>query len=102
MHLSPRDDPGARATKINHLWRVEHKVKTGIRTDGNHLTPVPPMAIRCGDFVDVAATVQVVTMRCKKGRRTEVQLCPIEVVRLHTAPVVKVRNCLVVVVGNRD
>lgn len=76
------------------MWRVDHKIKTGIRTDGNHLTPVPPMAIRCGDFVDVAATVEVVMMRCKKGRRTEVQLCPIEVVRLHTAPVVKVSSCM--------
>ncbi len=43
------------------------------------------MAIRRGDFVDVGATVEVVTMRGKHGRKVEVHVCPQEVVRLKSA-----------------
>ncbi|KAI9059285.1 hypothetical protein FKP32DRAFT_1614341 [Trametes sanguinea] len=88
--LNRQDDPTGRAAKMSHMWRVTHRITVGVQNDDGHIVRASPLVIRRGDFVDVAVTIQVYTMRAHRQRKTEVQFCPVEVVRLKTAQELKV------------
>ncbi len=88
--LTLQDDPLGRAAKIAHMWKVEHHIVAGIQRENGTIARANPLVIRRGDFVDVAVNVQVVTMRARRLRKTEILLCPLEVVRLASAAQVTV------------
>lgn len=85
MNLSAREDPGGKATKFQKEWVIDHRVKMAIPSPAGGFVSTPPLAIRKGDFVDVAATFSIVARRGKYVNATEVTLCPVEVVRLWSA-----------------
>ncbi len=83
--LTKQDNPTGRAAKIAHQWCVEQRVVVGIQKEDGTIARTNPLVIRRGDFVDVAVTLLVVTMRARKIRKTEVFFSPQEVVRLALA-----------------
>ncbi|KAL1945773.1 hypothetical protein VTO73DRAFT_1775 [Trametes versicolor] len=83
--LTKQDDPTGRAAKIAHQWCAEHRVVVGVQKEDGTIARANPMVIRRGDFVDVAVTLHIVTMRARKVRKTEVFFSPQEVVRLAPA-----------------
>ena len=90
--FSPREDPKGKALRISHSWRVTHRIKTGVVGKDGQIALAHPIAIRRGDFVDCAVSVEVVTMRNKQGRKVMVHFSPREVVRLRGASDVNVRE----------
>lgn len=93
--LTRQDDPLGRAAKIAHMWRVEHRLVVGIQRENGSIVRTNPLVIRRGDFVDVAVTVHIFTMRARRTRKTEVFFSPHEVVRLAPAAQVTVRRSIV-------
>ncbi|KAH9852845.1 hypothetical protein C2E23DRAFT_885220 [Lenzites betulinus] len=83
--LTSQEDPVGRAAKIAHMWNVEHRITAGIQHENGTITRANPLVIRKGDFVDVAVSIQVITMRARRVRKSEILLCPLEVVRLMPA-----------------
>lgn len=90
--LTKQDDPTGRAAKIAHQWCAEHHVVVGVQKEDGTIARANPMVIRRGDFVDVAVTLHIVTMRARKVRKTEVFFSPQEVVRLAPAANAAVRS----------
>ncbi|KAI1785040.1 hypothetical protein LXA43DRAFT_900616 [Ganoderma leucocontextum] len=86
-----QEDPLGRARSVSDLWRITHRVKSGHQVEGGVIQPTMAMNIRRGDLVDVAATVEVVMTRSKRGRQVELMFRPEEVVRLRSARELKVR-----------
>lgn len=76
------DDPTGKAAQIKDTWIVTRKVKTGQRTDDGRLVPMCGLLIRPGDFVDVTATVDIVTTHSANGRQLRVFLAMQSVIRL--------------------
>ncbi|CDO75903.1 hypothetical protein BN946_scf184768.g5 [Trametes cinnabarina] len=87
--LRVQDDPTGRAAKIEHMWRVCHRIGAGVQEEDGTMSRANALVIRRGDFVDVAVGIQVHSMRAHKQRKTEVHFCPLEVVRLRSAREVK-------------
>ncbi|PIL35523.1 hypothetical protein GSI_02251 [Ganoderma sinense ZZ0214-1] len=88
--LSAHEDPGGKVKKFERQWVVDHRVKTAVQGSGGKFVISNPLAIRRGDFVDVAALVTVVVHRGRHASSTEVMLAPLEVVRLRTRKEVKI------------
>ncbi|KAI1797627.1 hypothetical protein LXA43DRAFT_1056720 [Ganoderma leucocontextum] len=88
--LLPQEDPLRKVATVSDLWRITHRVKTGIEVEGGLIQPTMATNIRRGDLVDVAVMIEVVTMRSKRGRQVEVLFRPEEVVRLCSAHDVKI------------
>lgn len=72
------DDPEGFADAIKRQWVVDHRVKTGIAGVGRAAVT----SIRKGDFVAVAATLDVVKTFRNKQWRTEMRISMREVSRL--------------------
>ena len=90
VSLGPYEDPGGKVKKLEREWIVDHRVKTAVQQASGKFVLTNPLAIRRGDFVDVAALFTIVIRRGRYGGSTEVMLAPLEVVRLRTASGVKV------------
>lgn len=73
------------------MWCVEHRLVVGLQRDDGTIVRANPLVIRRGDFVDVAVTVQIFTMRARKIRKTEIFFSPHEVVRVAPAAQITVR-----------
>ncbi|CDO74754.1 hypothetical protein BN946_scf185001.g2 [Trametes cinnabarina] len=76
------DDPRGRFKAIAHSWRVTEKLRAGAQLAHGEIFPVNPLSLRKGDFVDVSARLVVVFSRGPHGRRHELCLEPIVIVRL--------------------
>lgn len=74
------------------MWCVEHRPVVGLQRDDGTIVRTNPLVIRRGDFVDVAVTVEIFTMRARKMRKTEIFFSPHEVVRLAPAAQITVRT----------
>ncbi len=90
------DDPQGYAKDIQSAWVVAHRVLTGKREQGRSSSH-PPSIIRVGDFVEVAASVDIVRSKVDKQWRRTLRLAVSEVVRTHTALELEVRPILAVV-----
>ena len=87
------EDPTGRANAIKHLWAVERCVKAGELRPDKKIYHINPLSIQKGDLVDVAALVEAFTLRCQNGgRRIEVQLQPLHIIRLHSREFMMVRS----------
>lgn len=69
---------------MEEQWYVDHRIKTGTM-DAGRFIPKHTLSIRRGDLVDVLATVEIVNIRGRNGRKTEIFFCPEEVVKLASA-----------------
>ncbi|KAI1789018.1 hypothetical protein LXA43DRAFT_1183516 [Ganoderma leucocontextum] len=79
------DDPDGKVRRMAHLWLVDHRIMTSVPNSKGRVSMVPPPAIRTGDMVDVAVSVEVVRRRGPGGGyMIEVMFCPLHVVRLKT------------------
>lgn len=79
------EDPVGRVRKMQHMWAVTHHIVGGIQQPDGRVTRANPSIIRPGDFVDVAVTIQVVSLRVPGGHRgVDVMFVPQTVVRLCT------------------
>ncbi|KAI0682873.1 hypothetical protein C8T65DRAFT_595945 [Cerioporus squamosus] len=88
--LKAGDDPHGRAKIVEKMWVVGHRVRTGIRTgEENHSRP--PSVIRVGDFVEVAACIDIIRQKKNKSWERKMRLTITEVVRTHSSDEVKVR-----------
>ncbi|RDX39821.1 hypothetical protein OH76DRAFT_1459637 [Lentinus brumalis] len=83
--LSASEDPSGRAARLRQLWKIDRRVAASLQESGGVLRKADPLAIKVGDLVDVAVSVQAVTIRTRAGRRTDVMFVPLHVVRLKTA-----------------
>ena len=90
VSLGPNEDPGGKVKTFEREWIIDHRVKTAVQQASGKFVLTNPLAIRRGDFVDVAALFTIVIRRGRYGGSTEVMLAPLEVVRLRTASEVKV------------
>lgn len=88
--LKAGDDPHSRAKRIETLWRVDHRINTGSRRADNTNARSSHLVLRCGDFVDVAVAINIVTYRKKGKLCTEILFAPQDVLRLWTADQAKV------------
>ncbi|KAH9848085.1 hypothetical protein C2E23DRAFT_740292, partial [Lenzites betulinus] len=88
--LTTSDDPAGRALKIVHMWNVDHRIMVGVQREDGTIARANPLVIRRGDLIDVAATIQVISMRTRHTRKTEILFCPKEVVRLASAATITV------------
>ncbi|PIL36900.1 hypothetical protein GSI_00590 [Ganoderma sinense ZZ0214-1] len=70
---------------MSQQWVVDHVIKASILHPSGAVTKAHPTAIRRGDLVDVAATVEVVNMRGRGGWHSEVMVSPNHILRLKTA-----------------
>ncbi|KAI0338082.1 hypothetical protein BDW22DRAFT_1338675, partial [Trametopsis cervina] len=90
------DDQEDSLARVEHMWRVVHSIRCGIQHGDGTLKPARHVAIRRGDFVDVAATVKVI-MTVKAGRKDiRVYLEPQQVYRLRSATELAVSEHLLV------
>lgn len=83
--LRPEDDAGGRAAKIARKWKVDHVVRTGIQHADGRITDTKHVALRQGDFVEVLASLEVVTVRQKRGFKTFVNIAPVQVIQVWPA-----------------
>ena len=88
--LTGREDPSGKARKLATRWVVDHRIRVGIQDASGKISMASALSIHRGDFVDVAVTVEVIRIRGRFSRRTEVMLCPTEIVRLRVASEVNV------------
>ncbi|TFK79953.1 hypothetical protein K466DRAFT_504724, partial [Polyporus arcularius HHB13444] len=93
VSLTPGEDPAGRAGRIRHMWYVEKRVQASVPQAGK-LVRANPLTFQPGDLVDVAASVQAVTMQARGGRRTEVFLVPLHVVLLKRASEMEVSGAI--------
>ncbi len=84
MQLTAGEDPFKRAARIQHMWCVEKRVQASVPAGGK-LVRANPLTVQPGDLVDVAVSVQAVSMQARGGRRTEVLFVPLHVVLLKKA-----------------
>ncbi|KAI0340971.1 hypothetical protein BDW22DRAFT_1333513 [Trametopsis cervina] len=86
------DDQDGRLARVEHMWRVVHQIRCGVQDNNGVLRPARYLAIRRGDFVDVAATIKIVVSH-KSGRKDiSIQLQPQQVFRLCSAAEMTVRT----------
>lgn len=79
------DDQDGRLARVESMWRVTHQIRCGVQDNDGVLRPARYLAIRRGDFVDVAATLKIVITH-KSGRKDiSIQLQPQQVFRLRAA-----------------
>jgi len=83
--LRPSDDLYGRAAKISSRWIVAHRLKIGVQRDDGRIVACSPIVLRKGDFVDIAVSVDIATVREGRRARNTVQFAIQEVVRLHSA-----------------
>ncbi|OJT05667.1 hypothetical protein TRAPUB_8937 [Trametes pubescens] len=77
------EDPLRRAGKIDHMWSIRHRIEAGSQDASGRIRRVNPVIIRPGDFVDIAVTLQTVSLRLPRGKRgVEVMLIPQAIVKL--------------------
>ncbi|KAI0355688.1 hypothetical protein OH77DRAFT_1424630 [Trametes cingulata] len=77
------EDPLARARKVEGLWAIRHHIEAGVQQTDGRVTRENPRSIRPGDFVDVAITLQAISIRVSRGRRcVEVMFVPQTILRL--------------------
>lgn len=77
------EDPEGRAKKIQHMWAIRHHVDGGLQGPNARLDRCNPRVIKPGDFVDVAVTVQAVSIRLPRGQRAiDVMFEPQAIIRL--------------------
>lgn len=68
---------------MEHLWAIHHRIDAGLQDDQGRVRRVNPTVIRVGDFVDVAITIQAVSLRLRRGERAvEVMFIPQAIVKL--------------------
>ncbi|KAL6309550.1 hypothetical protein BKA93DRAFT_821287 [Sparassis latifolia] len=70
------------AKKIDHRWRVTHRIMTAYLDKEGHRILCSPMILNHGDFVDVSASVEVVRFRTGDHKETQVRFAMCEVLRL--------------------
>ena len=85
IQLGGREDPNGRVRNISAHWVIDHRIQTGVQSPDGRVHSREPKIIRCGDFVDVLAAVEVVKVRSRHGPKTHVMLVPLQVVRLKTS-----------------
>ena len=78
-------DLGFLLMNIHAHWVIDHRIQTGVQSPDGRVHSREPKIIRCGDFVDVLAAVEVVKVRSRHGPKTHVMLVPLQVVRLKTS-----------------
>ncbi|KAI9059959.1 hypothetical protein FKP32DRAFT_1578977 [Trametes sanguinea] len=88
--LTDVTDPYGHARAMAKMWRVDHTVRVSIRRSNGTVVDVVPDVLKRGDFVEVTASARIEVMRSRKRRGVNVQFEMHEVVRLLTAPEVKV------------
>ncbi|KAI0819445.1 hypothetical protein BC628DRAFT_1423790 [Trametes gibbosa] len=73
------EDPRSKFADIRSQWRVTERVIAATHLAHGAIFPIPPLALRRGDFVDVSARVTVTIMRNARGRYYEVGFEPITI-----------------------
>ncbi len=87
------EDPLRRAGKIDHMWSIRHRIEAGSQDASGRIRRVNPVIIRPGDFVDIAVTLQTVSLRLPRGKRgVEVMLIPQAIVKLVSSEDAMVRS----------
>ncbi|KAI9058814.1 hypothetical protein FKP32DRAFT_1680520 [Trametes sanguinea] len=84
LHTIVRDeeDPRGRFKAIVKQWRPTERLRAGTQLAHGEVFYVNPLSLRKGDFVDVSARIVVAYTRGPQGRRYELSLEPILIVRL--------------------
>ncbi|KAI0349495.1 hypothetical protein OH77DRAFT_1525010 [Trametes cingulata] len=78
------EDPRGKFEAIRHAWRVTDRIVVAKQMASGKILPMPSLALRRGDFVDVSARVAVTVLRGPTGRRYEVYFEPTTIIRLAT------------------
>ncbi|KAI9063182.1 hypothetical protein FKP32DRAFT_1572268 [Trametes sanguinea] len=86
------DDPRGRFKAIANHWRPTEKLQAGTQLAHGEIFAVNPLSLRKGDLVDVSARVVVAFTRGVHGRRYEMSIEPMIIVRLASASTVQVRT----------